>query len=307
MDGRDDLDMRRLYYRNAPSVDGGETWEAIRERVAARPRGARRRGRGMRLAVACSAVLIAAGAVSLGAYELVDHLRTPREVLVIGGDQELSPAAGGSLSVVGPDGETVLLTGKKAELYMEVQRIKQGLAEGTLVYDPAALNNVSSNGLLSLSDDPLVLLGGLQATVFASDMTVYLLTEATEEQISAVRSEIETMPEVRVYEFLSKEEALERLKSLFADRPEIFSGLSGNPLPASFDIWLVDGQQPGRLLDSLLALPGVDQVTDLTGSYWLTTDWLTVLRTVFVPAGADASPAEQPATSGGATSAIYGM
>ncbi len=305
MDDRDDRDMRRLYERNAPTVDASETWEAIRGRVAGTPRGTRARGRGVRLAFACSAVLIAAGAVSFGAYELVDHLRTPREVLVIGDAQELSPAEGGPLRVTGPDGETVLLTGKKAELYLEVQRAREGLVAGTLHYDPSALGTSSSNGLLSLSDDPFVLLDGLLTAVFASDMTIYLTTEATEEETAAIRSELETAPEVRAFEFVSKEEALDRLKGVFSDRPEIFSNLSGNPLPDSFEIRLVDGQPAALLTERLRALPGVDQVIDLTGSSWLATDWLTVLRTVFVPADADAPPAEQPATTGDATSALY--
>jgi hypothetical protein len=269
----------------------------------------------VRLAAVGSAVLVALGAVSLGSYELVDHLRTPREVLVIGGDEELSPAAGGSISAVSPDGKTVVLTGKKAELYSEIQRIKQGLASGSIVYDPSAFNTAPETGagsgpleeswelyhaFWSFTDDPLVLLAGLLGEVFAADVSVYMKTEVSDEEAAALLSEIESMPEVRVCEFVSKEEALEQLKRLFSDRPEIFSGLTGNPLPAGFEIWLVDGlvdeQHVGLVTSRLLALPGVDQVRALISELPDPFDFdLYVLRTVFRPAGAGL-PSDTPGT-----------
>jgi hypothetical protein len=249
-------------------------------------------------------------AISLGAYELVDHLRTPREVLVIGGDEELSPAAGGAISAVSPDGKTVVLTGKRAELYSEIQRIKEGLASGAIVYDPSAFGTAPETGAgpgtfeeswglyhasWSFTDDPLVLLAGFLGEVFAADVSVYMKTEVSDEEAAVLLSQIETMPEVRVCEFVSKEEALERLKRLFSDRPELINGLTGNPLPAGFEIWLVDGlvddQHIGLVTSRLSALPGVDQVRGLISDLPDSFDFdLYVLRTVFRPAGAGLQP-----------------
>jgi len=47
---------------------------------------------------------------------------------------------------------------------------------------------------------------------------------------------------VKSSSYITKEQALQRLKEDYADSPEIFESLTSNPLPASFEIALVDPQ-----------------------------------------------------------------
>jgi hypothetical protein len=181
----DDRDMRRLYERNAPEVEPRETWEAVRERVSdARPR--RRR---MRLVAICATVLVVLGVVSVGAYELVEHLRAPQPLLILGGDEE-----------------------------------------------PA---------------DPVVL-------------TVFLDMDITTDQTSALWNELSAMPEIATLTYVSKEEALARLREFFADRPDVLENLMGNPLPASLEVRLVDDLEAPTLAERLSVLPGVDEVIGAT-------------------------------------------
>ncbi len=101
----------------------------------------------------------------------------------------------------------------------------------------------------------IVVLGGVLVFVYTTDallkeveekveITVYLKTDPdpTQDEIDAMQTEILSWPEVKNSVFVSKQDALERLKEDFKDNPEILEGLTGNPLPASFEIALVDPQ-----------------------------------------------------------------
>jgi len=101
----------------------------------------------------------------------------------------------------------------------------------------------------------IVVLGGVLVFVYTTDallkeveqkveITVYLKTDPdpSQTQIDALQTQILGWPEVKSSVFVSKQDALDRLKKDFADNPEILEGLTGNPLPASFEIALVDPQ-----------------------------------------------------------------
>ena len=99
----------------------------------------------------------------------------------------------------------------------------------------------------------IVVLGGVLVFVYTTDallkeveqkveITVYLKTDPdpSQEEIDALQAEISSWTEVKSSVFITKQEALDRLKADFKDNPEILEGLTGNPLPASFEIALVD-------------------------------------------------------------------
>jgi cell division transport system permease protein len=101
----------------------------------------------------------------------------------------------------------------------------------------------------------IVVLGGVLVFVYTTDallkeveqkveITVYLKTDPdpTSDQVDAMQTEILGWPEVKSSVFVSKQDALDRLKEDFKDDPQILEGLTGNPLPASFEISLVDPQ-----------------------------------------------------------------
>jgi cell division transport system permease protein len=83
--------------------------------------------------------------------------------------------------------------------------------------------------------------------------------DATPQQINAVRSKLLTFPETKKVVFVSKEEAIDRMKKKY---PDLFSaGLSHNPLPAAFEVTPKDADQVSTIANKLEPLPpGVDKV-----------------------------------------------
>jgi cell division transport system permease protein len=99
---------------------------------------------------------------------------------------------------------------------------------------------------------------------------VYFCTEttcakpATEDQINAVRQRIDPSanPLVERIEFVSKAEALERMKKL---TPEIVKNLTSNPLPDAFEIKAHDGANVKAISAELReggVPPGVEKIRD---------------------------------------------
>jgi cell division transport system permease protein len=97
---------------------------------------------------------------------------------------------------------------------------------------------------------------------------VYFCTEsscekpATSAQINGVRAKLEGDPLVDKVIFVSKSEALERMRKL---QPEIVDNLPGNPLPDAFEITPADGENAKQIAINLStpALPrGVEKIND---------------------------------------------
>jgi cell division transport system permease protein len=87
---------------------------------------------------------------------------------------------------------------------------------------------------------------------------VFFVQDAAEQQINAVRSKALTFPETKSVVFISKEEALKRMKEKY---PELTQNLSTNPLPPAFEVTPKDADQVKALADKFQPLPaGVDKV-----------------------------------------------
>jgi len=95
------------------------------------------------------------------------------------------------------------------------------------------------------------------------EITVYLTTDPdpAQDEVAAMQSEIMTWNEVKSSTYVSKEDALERLKKDYEDNPEILEGLTGNPLPASFEIALKDPQTVELVAGRFEGNPIVDEVS----------------------------------------------
>jgi cell division transport system permease protein len=119
----------------------------------------------------------------------------------------------------------------------------------------------------------IVVLGGILVFVFTTDallkqveqkveITVYLKTkpDPTSEQISQLQDEIGGWTEVKSVTFVSKDEALETVKGWFKDNPDALENLSGNPLPASFQISLNNPQMAEVVAQRFSGNPIVDDV-----------------------------------------------
>jgi cell division transport system permease protein len=87
---------------------------------------------------------------------------------------------------------------------------------------------------------------------------VFLVQNASETQINAVRAKLLTFPETKTVVFVSKEEALKRMKDKY---PDLTENLSSNPLPAAFEVTPKNADQVTAIADKLQPLPaGVDKV-----------------------------------------------
>jgi cell division transport system permease protein len=119
----------------------------------------------------------------------------------------------------------------------------------------------------------IVVLGGVLVFVYTTDallkeveekveITVYLKTDPDPSQadVEAMQTEIMSWPEVKSSVYVSKTDALERLKEDFKDNPEILENLTSNPLPASFEIALVDPQTVDVVAARFDGDPIVDEV-----------------------------------------------
>jgi cell division transport system permease protein len=87
---------------------------------------------------------------------------------------------------------------------------------------------------------------------------VFFVQDASESQVNAVRSKVLTFPETKDAVFISKEEALRRMKQKY---PELTDNLSSNPLPAAFEVTPKNADQVKAIADKLQPLPaGVDKI-----------------------------------------------
>jgi cell division transport system permease protein len=119
----------------------------------------------------------------------------------------------------------------------------------------------------------IVVLGGVLVFVYTSDallkeveqkveITVYLVADPDPDAtaVKDMTTEITSWPEVKSVVYVSKVDALESLKEQFKDDPQILENLTSNPLPASFEIALVDPQTVDEVAARFDGNPIVDEV-----------------------------------------------
>ncbi|GAB4280814.1 MAG: permease-like cell division protein FtsX [Coriobacteriia bacterium] len=86
-------------------------------------------------------------------------------------------------------------------------------------------------------------------------VTIFLKDGYAPEDLEALQSDLAADPRVKSVVYVSKEEALERFKEQTAESPEIVEQLSGNPLPASLELELVDPEQVHEVVADIKAHP----------------------------------------------------
>jgi len=87
----------------------------------------------------------------------------------------------------------------------------------------------------------------------------FFVEEAGSAEFNAVRRQLDADTRIKSFEFISKEEALERMRKQF---PDLTANLPSNPLPAAFEIIPNRGEDVEAIAGSLKPLPaGVDKVT----------------------------------------------
>lgn len=107
--------------------------------------------------------------------------------------------------------------------------------------------------LMALNFVSLKIVGSLHDKV---DVTAYFKSDATEDEITKIKSEIQAMAEVKSVEYVSQDKALEDFKAVHAGDVLIQDSLSEldyNPLQASLNIEAVDPSQYASIVTSLEA------------------------------------------------------
>ena len=86
------------------------------------------------------------------------------------------------------------------------------------------------------------------------EVEVFIKNTASPDEINGLGDEIRAMPEVRDVNFVSKDEALDRLRGSLKGHEDVLDALSGNPLPPSYEITLKDPEKieevAGRFFDN---------------------------------------------------------
>ena len=128
---------------------------------------------------------------------------------------------------------------------------------------------------------------GLQAAVTALEskveLVLYLDDGAKPSDILALKARIENDPAVSRVDYITKQQALDRLREL-AQRKEDFTlaDIGINPLPASLEIKLANAQDTGRLAASLKDELGRGVVTDVIDNPTVVEKLLTITRVLSI-------------------------
>ena len=85
---------------------------------------------------------------------------------------------------------------------------------------------------------------------------VFIKDEATPEAVQALELKIRSMPAVKSYKYISKDEALRRFEERFG--PRITNNLPINPLPASYEIQVKDADKVDAVAQQFFSDPTVD-------------------------------------------------
>lgn len=90
------------------------------------------------------------------------------------------------------------------------------------------------------------------------EIEVFIKNTATQDEINQLGAEIQAMPEVDTVYFISKDEALERMRKQLGENADMLDAMSGNPLPASYQIRLKDPQNLKEVAERFYDNPVVD-------------------------------------------------
>ena len=129
---------------------------------------------------------------------------------------------------------------------------------------------------------------GLQSAVTLLEqkveLVVYMSDDAKVSQILDLRQRIEKDPAVARVDYVSKEDALKRLKELAASRTDIgpIEEIGSNPLPASLEVKLATAQESRRVASELRAEVGSGIVTEVVDNPEVVEQLLTITRVLSI-------------------------
>lgn len=103
------------------------------------------------------------------------------------------------------------------------------------------------------------------------EVVAYLRNDATDDQVAALRAEVEAMPHVRDVLYVTRRQALELARTQLSGFESILADLETNPFPASVEIAVQPGQRNADAVHSIAsALEAYPFVEDVQyGQDWL--------------------------------------
>ena len=93
-------------------------------------------------------------------------------------------------------------------------------------------------------------------------MQVFLQKTSTDEQIQEMKTKLQNINGVNTIEYVSKEDALQKMKNKFKDKSSILNGYEkDNPFPPSYIITLTDLNLAKQVKQEITAMPEVTEIT----------------------------------------------
>src|SRR6266542_3951403 len=128
---------------------------------------------------------------------------------------------------------------------------------------------------------------GLQAAVSVLESKVELAAfiddNAKVSEILGLRARIEADPAVSRVDYITKDQALQRLQDIASRRKDfVVADVESNPLPASLEIKLVDAHEAKRIAEQLRAEIGRGVVSDVIDNPQVVDQLLTITRVLSV-------------------------
>ena len=128
---------------------------------------------------------------------------------------------------------------------------------------------------------------GLQAAVAVLEgkveLALFMDDNAKVSDILALKGRIEADPAVARVDYVTKDQALQRLRDVAANRPDFaLADLSTNPLPASLEIKMGDAREAKRLAGDLRGEVGKGVVYDVVDNPQVVDQLLTITRVLSV-------------------------
>ncbi len=116
---------------------------------------------------------------------------------------------------------------------------------------------VMLGGFLILVSSLNLAIEGLESRM---DIQAFLTDNAEPSQILTLEAKLRRMDDVKQVNFISKDDAMTRLRQQLADRPDLLDAMVGNPLPASLEVRVGD---PRRLATVASTLEDEKLVSDV--------------------------------------------
>ena len=121
----------------------------------------------------------------------------------------------------------------------------------------AAVMMLMLNGFVIVVSNLNVALGALEQKV---NVIAYLKDDAPPTEITKLQERLRVNPLVAEVTYLSKDDAMTRLKQQLADRRDLLEMVTGNPLPASVEVRLKDANRISDLAAQLRREAAVEDV-----------------------------------------------